>query len=155
MKAKTTSQKPARREPWWRAYRLHALLVLGLCLECALAASRHRTDHQVRRDLESGTPAEKVCALYLLTNRDLPQAAEPQFVRSLLASEETLIREWTMTSNFTRLGRPTAQRQYLNAIGESPEGIRCRFLFSHGIGKTPWITLPEVAAFLDALRGQP
>jgi hypothetical protein len=96
--------------------------------ECAVFAHKHRTRSELEDDLQNGTPAEKVSALYLLTNRDTPDPVQPQFVRDLLASDEPLLREWTMTTNFTRLGRPTLQLKYLDSLGDSPEGIRCRFL---------------------------
>ena len=149
--AKAARSKPARQQRRSHTYWLHALLLIVLVVECAVAVANHRSRSKLERDLQAGAPAAKVSALYVLTNRDTPQPAGPQFVRGLLASDETLVREWTMTTNFTRLGRPNMQRQYLASLGDSPEGIRCRFLYSHGIGKTPWITLPELRAFLDAL----
>jgi hypothetical protein len=148
MMAKKRRLKPARRERRLPAYWLHAVLVLILGVECALAVASHRSRSELERDLQTAAPAQRVYALYVLTNRDTPQRVNPQL---LLDSDEPLLREWTLTTNFTRLARPTPQLKHLDSLGGSPEAIRSRFLFSHGIGKQPWITLPELRAFLDAL----
>ena len=146
--AKKARSKPAGRERRLPAYWLHTLLLLILGVECALGVANHRNRTKLERDLQTAAPAQKAYALYVLTNRDTPQRVDPQL---LLASDEPLLREWTLTTNFTRLARPTPQLRHLDSLGNSPEGIRSRFLFSHGIGKKPWITLPELRAFLDAL----
>jgi len=148
-KAHPKPAPPQRRSP---GYWLHAALLLILAIECAVAIAGRRSRAGLERDLQSGTPAAKAYALFVLTNRDTPRPPDAQFVSDLLDSGDPLLREWTMTTNFTRLTGSTMQRTYLDSLGDSPQGLRCRFLLTRGIGQTPWMTLPELAEFLDALE---
>lgn len=149
---KRSGSKASAPTSWMNAYRLHALLLLVLGLECAWALAHHRPTEQLENDLRAGTPADQVRALFVLTNRDVPRRVDRRFVNELLASDRAMLREWTMTTNFSRFGNGTLQRRYQASLGQSDEALRCRLLLTHQPGQLPWMTLTEVRAFLDTLR---
>ena len=130
-----------------------ALLLAVVVVECLWAAAAHRTDDELQRTLQSGTPQEKVGALYVLTNRDVPQRFDEAALWELLSSDNILIREWTMTTNFARLARPRAQRDYVEARRGSREAIRCAFLLRYRVGLGRTITMADLQQFLDAVAG--
>ncbi len=140
---------------WLRAHRIHGLLLVVIAVEGLAALLLHRSDEQLGGMLESGTPKQKVYALYVLTNRDLPQGIDEAFTRSLLDCDEVLIREWTMTTNYTRLGQPRAQQAYIRSLGGSPEAYRCRFWKYYRVGLRHSMVLSEVARFIEAISDGP
>ena len=113
----------------------------------------HRTDDELHRTLQHGTPREKVGALYVLTNRDVPQRFDEVSVWHLLSSDDVLVREWTMTANFARLTPPRTQRDYVEARRGSLEAIRSAFLLRYRPGLGRNITLADLQQFLDAVTG--
>jgi hypothetical protein len=136
----------------WRMLRPHTLLLVVITLECVVAALRHQSDVAVRQALDNGTPHQRAAALFILTNRDTPPSVDREFLRHLLQSNAALVREWTMTANFTRLAAPLAQEAYIMSLGNSPEGVRCRFFLDYRpVVGTP-LTLADLRRFLDASR---
>jgi hypothetical protein len=133
----------------------HAALLVIIVLETALAALRHQSDAALRDTLDNGSPRERAEALFILTNRDTPPPVDREFIQRLLKSDVPLVREWTMTANFTRLAPPQAQEAHIMSLGDSPEGVRCRFLLDYRpvVGTT--MSLADLRRFLDAAREAP
>jgi hypothetical protein len=138
-----------------RTYWPYALLLAVIGLECLLAALRHQSDAALHRVLDKGTPAQRVTALFVLTNRDTPIPMNRDTVRSLLKSDAAEVREWTMTANFTRLLAPRAQEGYIMSLGNSPEGTRCRFFLDYRPVVGTSMSLADLRRFLDAARDAP
>ena len=132
------------------AHRSYVVLLAIVCAECVLAAALHRTAEELQSDLRTGTPRQKVYALFVLTNRGVPRDVGAESVRRRVNSDDGLVREWTMTTNFTRLGPTRAQETRLVVLGASPEGVRCRFLLKHREGQIQWMTLSDLRRFLGA-----
>jgi hypothetical protein len=135
------------------AHRVHAVLLAIVCAECVLAAALHRTEEELQRDLRTGTPRQKVYALFVLTNRDVPESLDAERVGELVNSPEVLVREWTMTANFVRMGSTRPQAARLVLLGGSPEGVRCRFLLDNRdfqAGVTRRMALSDLRRFLGA-----
>ncbi len=134
----------------WRELWPHALLLVVIGLECSVAALRHQSDAALRHTLDNGTPPQRTTALFILTNRDTPPPVDRDFVQHLLKSDSGLVREWTMTGNFTRLAATRAQEAHIMSLGNSPEGVRCRFFLDYRpvVGAT--LTLADLRRFLDA-----
>jgi hypothetical protein len=139
----------------WRTVWPHASLLVLIALECLIAALRHQSDAALRHTLDNGTPRQRAAALFVLTNRDTPVPVDRDFIQHLLKSDAALVREWTMTANFTRLGAPRAQEAHIMSLGSAPEGLRCRFFLDYRpvVGAT--LTLADLRRFLDAARDAP
>lgn len=133
-----------------RTYAPHAVLLAVIGLQCAIAGLWHQSNDALRHTLESGTPRQKVYALFVLANRDTPLAFDREAIRSLLKSEDALVREWTMTANFARLAPPRAQEAHIMSLGGSPEGVRCRFLLDYRPVVGSPMSLADLRRFLDA-----
>jgi hypothetical protein len=141
------SPKASRLRACW----LHVLLLAIIGVECLAAWINHRSDGELHRILDNGAPKQKVHALFVLTNRDTPQLLDQQSVRRILKSDDALLREWTMTANFTRQGPSLAQEAHIMSLGRSPAAIRCQFFLNYrpAVGSSP--TLSDLRRFLDAL----
>lgn len=134
---------------------LIGLLAALIAAEAILATLSYRPVEKLRSVLETGTPGERVEALFILTNRggDLP--GEMTDATALLASPEPLLREWTMTSNFTRLSSPDAQTAYLASRPDDSETRCMRFLLSYRVGTADWMTLDEAREYMDRCLDPP
>ena len=139
----------------WKAWRLHVLLFAILAGEWLVAFALHRPDAELRRMLESGSPRDRVYTLFVLTNRDTPEAPDRDAVKQLLATHDPLVCEWTMTTNFARFGPPIAQEAYAAARSGTPTGFRCQFLLNYRAVAGPSMTLADLRRFLDAAGADP
>jgi hypothetical protein len=136
------------RKRGWGAYRWHILLILVLIAEVALSLLCHRSEEDLRTLLKEGESLEQVEALFVLSNRDIPDKKDKAAIQRLLSSTNPLIREWIMTSNFERFGFSRLKKAFVNSLGESEDAYRCRFLLTHQIGKRHAIKLSELPRFL-------
>lgn len=136
------------------AFRLHALLLVVVVVEALAATAMHRDDEDLRAELEAGTPERKVAALFVLTNRGVRGDLDESLTQRLLASEDELVREWTMTANFVRQPiPPRLQNAYIASLGGSAEAERCEFMIRYRPGMGHYITLAALRTFLDAAEG--
>jgi hypothetical protein len=71
-----------------------------LALEIGIAVLASRSDAELRFDVENAKPRESVAAVFQLTNRS--ESPNQQLTQQLLASENVLLQDWAMTSNYTR-----------------------------------------------------
>jgi hypothetical protein len=133
----------------------HAVFLAVVALECVTAGRWHQSSDALRRTLDTGTPRQRVYALFVLTNRDTPQTFDRDSTRRLLKSDAALVREWTMTANFTRPGPPLAQEAYNMSLGTAPHGIPCRFLLDYRPVVGSPMTLADLRRFLDVSRVAP
>ena len=136
-------------------YRWHALLLAILAGECLMAVILHRSDAELRTLLDEGAGQQQVQALCVLTNRGVPHAMDRATLRKLVFSENELVQEWTMTTNFVRLVPPGALERYANSLGNSADTFRRRFLFTYRLGQRRSMTLAALARFLDPYVGAP
>lgn len=126
-----------------------AIAAVVLALEIVVGLAGHRDDEALAETARSGTPEERVFALYVQSSRGDPQPLPPAAIRELLASEHALVREWVMTPNFRRVTRNAATQQaWLAGRPDTPETRRSRFFLERGAGD--WLTLDELRSFLDA-----
>lgn len=123
-------------------------LVAVVALECLWAVVAHRGEAELRDLLESGEPRERVEALFVLTNRGIPEVPDRDFVGGLLGADDAFVQEWTMTTNFARFDEPRPQQAYLASLGRTPHAFRCQFLLRHRVGLRRNITLAALARFL-------
>jgi hypothetical protein len=133
-------------------YGWHFLLAAVIAAECLVAWIRHDTTEELRALRESGSPREKVRALFVLTNRDQPEVPDGQAIARSLRSDDPLVREWMMTPNFARHAPRDIYARYLASLSESAEALRCRFLLMHGIGQGRAMGLTDLRQFLAATR---
>jgi hypothetical protein len=133
-----------------RTYAPHAVLLAVIGLQCAIAGLWHQSNDALRHTLESGAPRQRVYALFVLTNRDTPRELDRESVRRLVKSEDPLVREWTMTANFTRLSPPLAQEAHIMSLRGSPEAVRCQFFLNYRPVVGAPLALGDLRRFLDA-----
>jgi hypothetical protein len=150
MTPQTTTGSDLRRG--WRTCWLLAFLLVIVVVECFAARALHRTDEELRTLSATGTPAQQVYALFVQTNRGAPHALDQPAVRRLLQSDDPLVREWTMTTNFVRLAPPRVQEDYIAALRGAPEAVRCGFWLTYRIGLGQSMQLADLRRFLDALK---
>ena len=129
-----------------------SLLVVALLGECIWGVFAHRDVDELQETLESGSSRERVEALFVLTNRGEPQIPDAGSVRQLLASDDTLLTEWMMTTNFARFGIPRPLSAYINALGRTPHAFRCRFLLNYRVGRRRNITMSGLKRFLEHIH---
>lgn len=132
---------------------IHALLLGVIVVQVAAARRSHLTDDELHAMRESGTPRERVLALHILANRDSPVEHDPKYVRRLLRRKQpALVHELAMTTNLMRFDSARRRRSVLiERLGDSPAGVRCRFLRDHRVGERNWITRSSLQRFLEAL----
>ena len=128
------------------------LLAAVIAAECMVAWIRHDTTEELRALRDSGSPREKVYALFVLTNRDQPEVPDGRAIGRSLRADDPLVREWMMTPNFARHAPRDIYAHYLASLPESPEALRCRFLLTHGIGQGRAMGLADLRQFLAATR---
>jgi hypothetical protein len=108
-------------------------LVTVLCLEVLGWAVTRRTDLELRASLAAASGREAVGALHVLLNRGEAPSIDPAEVKSLLASDEPLLREMAMTSDVWRLAGRALQRDDLKRTADEGEAVRGRYyLKRHG-----------------------
>ena len=132
----------------------HALLLLIAAAELIAGLAARPDDGELRRLAAEGTPREKVGAFFLLTNRDEPPPLPAAELERILREEPPLLREWTMTSNFTRFGHDRLLRTYIQSTAGTPHGERCRFWNDHRVGRYGWITLRDLDGHLRSGEGE-
>ncbi|MBN1826687.1 MAG: hypothetical protein JW958_10500 [Candidatus Eisenbacteria bacterium] len=135
----------------------HIALLLIALFEVVFGVAARPGDADLSRLAREGTPREKVSAIFIRTNRDVPAPISAEELGRVLAEEPRLVREWTMTSNFSRFGHEKRLHAYADSLSETPHGARCRFLLNHRVGsfvwdhgviRYEWITLDELDVFL-------
>ena len=109
---------------------LVALVALAavVSIEVAVWGVLHRSDEEVLRAADSGTPRERAFALHVLANRGDPVVFGQERVAELLEGSDELLRELAMTYSFARVGDDVVQRAYVDA---HPEAVRTAFFFRH------------------------
>jgi len=132
--------------------RLHILLLAILIGELLAARINHRAQPELQALLDSGPSRQRAYALFVLTNRGPVQPPDRETIRKLLQSDEVLLREWTMTANFTRFAPPLVQESHIGSLGGSGEAVRCRFWLYYRPAGGSLITLADLKRFLDADR---
>ena len=129
-------------------------LLLVLLIERLIGVLGHREEAELWQVLESGSAVEQIDALHSLSNRKDGQAVSKSLVRELLESESAPVREYTMTTDFTRLLGEDSQAGYLQRLQDPDEAHRCRFFLNRGVGSSPGLTRAEIQKYYRALGGR-
>lgn len=130
------------------SWRWHALFLMLILLELAAGWLLHRDQADLKRAFEEGSPEVKVRALQILANRNDPRP----FDNPLPEAKELLLREFTMTSNVTRLTGRKLQRSHVSSVKDQGEAFRGSFLIEHAVGvRNRRIRLDDVSAWYDSL----
>lgn len=124
-----------------------------LIVELLVAVADHRDRAELRSEIHADLESQGAWALFVLTNRDQSDALDTGEIEALVSSDNPLLREWIFTTNPSRLFRPREQERLLERLEEPGSAARARFYFNHGIHKTPWLSLAELAAYLETLDG--
>lgn len=132
-----------------RSYRWQIVLLLVLSIELVAALAHHRSKEELQNQLRGGNDHEQVEALFILTNRDQPDPFSEEELQGFSKSGNPLLREWLMTSNFSRFTTTKFEKTLMKSVVDSVESERFRFYYTHRIGKKSDMTLAELAAFLS------
>lgn len=129
----------------------HAVLLLVIVAQIVLAVVWHQPREELLEISKNGTPREKVRAIHVLTNRNVPQILTKRYTRRLLRSPDVLVRELTMTTNFSRLRPEDEQRKHITAAADAHEAIRCDILLGSRLGRGGHLTPAKMREFYEAL----
>jgi len=133
-----------------RRWAFLTVLTLAILAEGIFAVFAHRSDEELTATARSGSPRDRVYALYVLSRRNTPRAYDASDVRALLMSKDPLVREWAMTSHVRALSDGTGmQRARLARIRDPSEAARSRFLLEHQV-RGNWMTLGQLRSFVEA-----
>jgi hypothetical protein len=143
---------PARNEKpaTGRVSRWPILLLAVLAVEGLAATALHRSDEQLRTQLERGSGTDQVEALFLLTNRGASPGLDEATWRAVMQSPNPLVREWCLTTNFSRFSPDRPISVQLAPPADSREAHRRWFLDVHRIGKRRNISRSAFEEFLTA-----
>ena len=87
--------------------------------------------------------------LFVLSNRDEPEVIDEDMVQRLLNSSNDPVREWIMTTNFSRFVDPRSLSEYIQSLDDPVFALRCKFLLTHQIGKRRDMTLSGLSRYLS------
>ncbi len=146
-----TSRPTAEGKPVERAdLALVVLLLAILTAEILGWRANHRSASELWQTYRSAQPKTKIEALHILANRDRPRGFDQAFVDEILASQHSLIREFAMTYDVTRLSGKSRQRAYLTTLlPDSDEEVRCRFFLRHQNSR---FSRAELRSYFESLR---
>ncbi|MCP4248644.1 MAG: hypothetical protein GY778_16485 [bacterium] len=148
MNRKRPDNKPSSRVG---RYWIHVLLVGVVVAECLTTVALHRSEQELRQAFETGDARQKVYALHILANRDEPTISDPEFTRRLTNSHEALVRELTVTRNFSRNHTGEEQREYMASLADPGEFIRCRVIMGGKVGEAGYVTPHRLRRFYGTL----
>lgn len=96
----------------------HAVLLVLLLFEGALALERHRGAEELERAWASGPPRERLAALQVLTSRGEPPPTRfgRSFVQEVLATEEPPVLEAVFANEICKFEPPALQSDVLRDI---------------------------------------
>lgn len=133
-----------------RNYMWQTALLLLLSFELVVALVLHRDNEELQTQLIEGEPMEQVEALFMLTNRGEPEPLTSETLDRFAESGDRLLREWLMTSNFSRFTTPEFEKKLIESARDPVEAERFQFYDTHRIGKRCDVTLEELASLLDS-----
>jgi hypothetical protein len=124
----------------------YPVLLIVLAVEVLAAVILHRSDDAIRISLEDEAQVDD---LFLLSNRGVPEGIDEDFVQRLLSSSNDPVREWIMTTNFSRFADPRSLNTFIQSLDDPVFAFRCKFLLTHQIGRRHDLTLSGLSRYLS------
>ena len=143
----------------WKTPEAWILAALLLMVSGELLASQlgHRTQAELLAALDSTSAFEQIEALHSLSNRDNGEVISRALVQKLLQSEWGAVREYAMTSDFTRLlGRDLQQANLarLRDSNQTDEAYRHWLMLNRGVGKRPTLSRVDIKKYFEKLGAE-